>query len=85
MFLTQQTEAPSLRCRKSPSDHLPTQRIDQLINLIGHVLHLVLVVAAAGTLAQRAQAVGVVARAVDGTVELSLTPMQIHVHLEMIV
>jgi hypothetical protein len=39
----------------------PPQRIDQLIQLVQHILHLTLVVAAIGPLAHRAHAIGVVA------------------------
>lgn len=49
-----------------PKPHLPPQRVDQLIELVQHILHLSLVVTAIGTLAQRADAIAVVARLGQG-------------------
>jgi hypothetical protein len=53
---------------------LPSQRVDQLIHLVDQILHLTLVVAAIGPLAERADAVAVVARLLervgDGVVEV---------------
>ncbi len=66
----------SMSCRTDSITHQnlrATQRIDQLVQLVQHVLHLRRVVAAIGSLAQRAHAIRVVARAVDRAVELGIT------------
>jgi len=56
-----------------PNRALPPQRIDQLIHLVDEVLHLRLVVAAIGPLAEGAHAVAVVARLLEGIRDVAAT------------